>query len=112
MTCKYCAKDLEYRLCSLCGDIFPKELFYVTGKKEHTCDDGTKKIIEYRRSQCSECYLADQKELYLKDRYVHNKQYEDIKKKAREEELRKHKINTEKLKKNLEKYGKLLITFD
>jgi len=26
--------------------------------------------------------------------------------------LKKHKINTEKLKKNLEKYGKLLITFD
>ena len=63
--CKYCDKDLEYRLCSLCGDIFPKELFYVTGKKEHTCDDGLKKIIEYRRTQCSECYLADQKRIYL-----------------------------------------------
>ena len=112
MTCKYCSKDLEYRLCSLCGELFPKELFYTTARKEHTCTDGTKKIIEYRRTQCSECYLSEQKRMYLKDKFVHNPQYEDQKKRQREEELRLHKINTEKLKKNLEKYGKLLITFD
>jgi len=86
MACKYCKKDLEYRLCSLCGDIFPKELFYVTGKKEHTCDDGLKKIIEYRRTQCQDCYLQDQKRLYLNDKFVHNPQYEDQKKRTREEE--------------------------
>ena len=110
--CKFCDKDLDYRLCSLCGELFPKNLFYVTGNKEHTCDDGTKKIIQYRRSQCQECYLADQKKLYLNDRFINNPQYEEQKRKLREEELRLHKINTDKLKANLEKYGHLIIKFD
>jgi len=110
--CRYCDKDLEYRICSVCEEVFPKNLFYVTGKKEHICDNGKKKIIEYRRTQCQECYLREQKKLYLKEKYCVNPSYEELKKKQREEELRLHKINTEKLKANLKKYGHLLIEFD
>ena len=50
--------------------------------------------------------------MYLQDKYIHNPQYEEQKKREREEELRLHKINTDKLKANLEKYGHLIIKFD
>ena len=123
--CKYCDKDIPYRICSSCKDIYPKVNFYIIGKKEHICDDGNPKTIKYRRSRCDQCYLIDQKGKYnnekkketRKQKYIINKQnqntqYEQFKKEQKEEELRLHKINMEKLRANFKKYGSLLITFD